>query len=109
MATSHHFLSKKEMLFHTGNIFPTNFHLLKSVMTPLKFGTIYKPVLYKIAKTRPLPGKWFSTVTFIFVMNGKYFHARKNGLDRNDYMVMFMKCNNGAKCPWTGTLRIKDG
>ena len=59
-------------------------------------------------KTKGSPGRWFTTVTFIAEMDGQYFHIRKDGINSLKRDIMYMKCNNGATCPWKGTVQTKD-
>ena len=59
-------------------------------------------------KTKGSPGRWFTAVTFIAEMDGQYFHIRKDGINSLEPDIMYMKCNNGAPCPWAGTVQTTD-
>ncbi|CAG5111324.1 Oidioi.mRNA.OKI2018_I69.chr2.g5644.t1.cds [Oikopleura dioica] len=71
-------------------------------------GTSNWPYLYSIVKTKSSPGRWFTAVTFIMEMDGKFYHVRKDGIG-NDINQIHMKCNNGVRqCKWKGLLHRKD-
>ena len=65
----------------------------------------FAPFRQSIVKTKSSPGRWFTAVTFIMEMDGKYYHVRKDGIG-NDINQIHMKCNNGVRqCKWKGVLQ----
>ena len=75
------------------------------VGTP-RMGTFDYPALCKIVKTKATMGRWYTPVTYIFNMDGYYYHIRKDGVSKVNRNEMHMRCNNGATCPWVGTLTM---